>query len=323
MTTQAITPINMSRRQFLKSLGALCGNFAVMGLPTVSFGLMNKPTHVAVPPSLMLHSVHANPQFLPPLLTLLQEYGFTGTTYKEWYRCILQDVPIANPLIISIDDISMADQGCPSFDKFAQMKEWIQAAGMTAVYGVITEPNGQPDREQDEARWDLMQSWVEDGFELATHTSYHSVFNAKDTTARSDFTAVDYEAEIVRSATLIEQKLGERGVPYNVQTLILPFGSGYSYMQPEPQIHSGIVAACQQTNVRFVAGIPQGQEPLSIADLTTPEKIMYVGRIGPIVVEDEGEPPRSDAWWTFAWLKSWREKNVGRVAGVGGIRPLL
>jgi hypothetical protein len=127
-----------------------------------------------------------------------------------------------NPLIISIDDISMAHQGCPRFDKIVQMKEWIEVAGVTAVYGVITEPNGQPDREQDEACWDLIQSWVEAGFELATHTSYHSCFNAKDTTARSDFTAVDYEAEIVRSANLIEQKLGKRGMQYSVQTLILP-----------------------------------------------------------------------------------------------------
>jgi hypothetical protein len=93
-------------------------------------------------------------------------------------------------------------------------------------------------------------------------------------------------------------------------------------MQPEPQIHNGIVAACQQTNVRFVAGIPQGQEPLMMVDFSNSENIMYVGRIGPLVVEDVDEPPRSDAWWTFAWLNSWREKNEQRVANIGGIRPL-
>lgn len=63
---------------------------------------------------------------------------------------------------------------------------------------------------------------------------------------RPDFRAVDYEAEIVQSAQLIETKLSERQIDYFVETLIMPYGSGYSYQHPQPEIHPGIVAACRQ-----------------------------------------------------------------------------
>lgn len=126
----------------------------------------------------MLHSSDGSPDYLPRLLDCLQQDGFTTTTYRAWRRGLLANQPVPNPVILSIDDISLACSGCASFSVFKQMKESIKTAGGTAVFGVITQPviNGEPQREQDEARWDMMQAWVEDGFETSFHTAYHSNF---------------------------------------------------------------------------------------------------------------------------------------------------
>jgi hypothetical protein len=191
------------------------------------------------------------------------------------------------------------------------MKEWIQAAGMTAVFGVITEPviNGVPQREQDEARWDVVRGWLDEGFELATHTSYHSNFNAVDSGPRPDFTAVDYEAEIVRSANLIEAKLAERGLDYAVKSLIMPYGSGYSYKLTPSQVHAGIVQACRQTNIEFVVGIAQGRTPLSIYSLLDAQALAYVGRLPPAYLVDSDGRSLPYADLTLSWLLSWYENN--------------
>jgi peptidoglycan/xylan/chitin deacetylase (PgdA/CDA1 family) len=310
------TPGTMTRRTFLKAAGALGVQLAIMPwasglLPATAAEASDSDRLIPIPPSLMLHSADGRADFLPPLLETLNQHSFRGTTYQEWRQRLRQNRPLSNPVIISIDDISLAQQGCPAFAVFSQMKTWLKEAGMTAVYGVITEPviNGQPQRTQDEARWDMMQAWVEEGFELASHTSYHSNFNALDSGPRADFTAVDYEAEIVRSAALIEAKLGERGLDYRVQTLITPYGSGYSYKQPDSAIHPGIVAACGQTNIRFVVGIAQGRAPLPWADLAGDEPVVYTGRIPPAYMAEGDEPARPAAGWTWSWLQAWREYN--------------
>jgi hypothetical protein len=260
----------------------------------------------------MLHSPDADPDFLPRLLECLQEDGFTPTSYKAWYQSVLADTPISNPVILSIDDISMAQSGCASFNTFVQMKEWIRAAGATAVFGVITEPviNDQPQRQQDETRWDMMQAWVEEGFELASHTTYHSNFNAVDTGPRPDFGAADYEAEIVQSAQLIEAKLRERQIDYTIESLILPYGSGYSYQHPEPEIHTGIVDACRKTNIKFVVGIPHGREPLLRKDFDNAQEILYVGRIPPAYLTSTDNQRVPQAEQTSSWLQSW-QRNYG------------
>jgi peptidoglycan/xylan/chitin deacetylase (PgdA/CDA1 family) len=306
-TTNGIT-----RRGFLKAFGALSAQMAVM--PWDMTALMPVPatgTLVPVPPSLLLHSADGRADFLPPLLEMLNRHGFQSTTYQEWYRRLRQNRPIANPLIISIDDISLAQQACPAFPVFSRMRTWLKEAGMTAVYGVITEPviNGRPQRVQDEARWDLMQAWIEEGFELASHTSYHSNFNALDSGPRPDFTAVDYEAEIVRSVALIEAKLGERGLDYPMRTLITPYGSGYAYKQPDAAIHPGIVAACSRTKVKFVVGIAQGRSPLPFAGLAGDRPIVYTGRIPPAYTAEGDEPARPVAGLTWSWLQAWQEYN--------------
>lgn len=205
----------------------------------------------------------------------------------------------------------MAGQACAAFSTFVQMKELIRAAGMTAVFGVITEPviNGTPQREQDETRWDMVRSWVDEGFELATHTSYHSNFNAVDSGPRPDSTAVDYEAEIVRSARLIENKLLERGLDYPVKSLIMPYGSGYSYKLSPSHVHTGIVQACHQTNIEFVVGIAQGRAPLNTYALLDSQDVVYVGRLPPAYVVDGDGRSLSYADLTMAWLASWHEDN--------------
>ncbi len=311
MTFHSITQTRVSRRSFLKGVGATAG---YMFLP-FDFGRIpttpQKRSSVAIPPSLMLHSPDGRADFLPHLLEQLQAEGFTAVTYRSWYQSVLTGQTPPKPIILSIDDISLARSACAAFNAFAQMKEWIKAAGMTAVYGVITEPviGEQPQCEQDEARWDMMQAWAEEGFELASHTSYHSNFNALDTGPRPDFTTIDYEAEIVRSAHLIENKLGERGLPYNVQTLILPYGSGYSYQKPEPQIHPGITAACQQTNIKFVVGIVNGRAPQPLTTFTNSNELVYVGRIPPAYFTDTNGQQLPHAGQTANWLRAWHNNN--------------
>jgi hypothetical protein len=304
MTLAVKVKQRVNRRDFLKMLGAAGSYAAILPLGMEQFVSPAATEWVNIPPSLMLHSPDGTADFMPPLLDNLHQAGFTMTTYQAWYQGVITDNPIPNPIILSIDD-TLVRSGPSTFETFVQMKDWIRVAGGTAVYGVITTPviNGQAQREQDEARWDMTQLWVEEGFELATHTSYHSNFNALDTGPRPDFTAVDYEAEIVRSAELIESKLDERQVNYSVETLILPYGSGYSYQLPEPAIHSGIVAACRRTNIRFAVGIAHGREPLSRGRFDN--DILYVGRIPPAYATGLDERREPHAEQTLTWLQSW------------------
>jgi len=302
---------NVSRRDFLKMLGA-ASSFAIIppGFTPLGTEQLVSPaaeTQVYIPPSLMLHSPDGRADFLPPLLDGLHQAGFTTTTYQTWYRAVLANRPILNPVILSIDDLTLVRNGSAAFNTFVQMKDWIKAAGGTAVYGIITTPviGGQAQREQDEAQWDRMQSWVEDGFELATHTAYHSNFNALDTEPRPDFSAVDYEAEIVGSAQLIETKMAERDIDYRVETLILPFGSGYAYDLPKPAIHPGIVDACHQTNIKFVIGIPQGREPIQRDRLNDSNDLLYLGRIPPAYFTDPDGHRTPQAAQTLSWLQNW------------------
>lgn len=310
-----------SRRGFLKAAGSFFAQAAVTGFDFTHWQTDAVPRQVPVPPSLMLHSSDAHPDFLPQLLEQLNEAGFTAVTYRGWRQLVLENRMPAKPIILSIDDISMASHACSAFPTFVQMKESIRAAGMTAVFGVITEPviNGASRREQDEGRWDVVRRWLDEGFELATHTSYHSNFNAKDSGPRPDFTAVDYEAEIVRSAHLIEAKLAERGLDYPVKSLIMPYGSGYSYKLTPSQVHLGIVQACRQTHIEFVIGIAQGRTPLSVYSLLDAQELAYVGRVPPAYLADSDGRSIPYADWTFSWLLAWYEDNCRFAANT----PLL
>lgn len=306
----------ISRRGFLKAASGFLASASVIGFDLPQWPTTAVPQHVPVPASLMLHSPDAQSDFLPQLLDQLNEAGFTAVTYLSWQQLLRENRMPAKPIILSIDDISMAKHACAAFSTFVQMKEWIRAAGMTAVFGVITEPiiNGTPQRTQDEERWDVVCSWIDEGFELATHTSYHSNFNAVDSGPRPDFTDVDYEAEIVRSARLIENKLLARGLDYPVKSLIMPYGSGYSYKLTPSQIHTGIVQACHQTNIEFVVGIAQGRAPLNTYALLDSQGVVYVGRLPPACVVDGDGRSLPYADLTAAWLSSWYEDNCALTA---------
>ncbi len=258
---------------------------------------------VPIPPSLMLHSPHGKGHFLAQLLDALNASGFTATTYKAWRRSVRLGKPIHNPLLISIDDLTLAQDVTYAWETFAQMKQTLQQAGMVATYGVITTPvvNEHVWREQDAQRWALMTEWIADGFELATHTAYHSCFSNKYSLPRADFEQSDYDAEICDSAELIERQLATHGTPYRVETLILPYGSGYSYMQPDPCVHAGILHACRQTNIRMIAGIPHGRDPLSQLS----HQPVYMGRISPVVTTDQ----RLDVAGTVTLLEEWAARN--------------
>lgn len=298
----------ISRRDFIKACSMVTGN-AFFGFAPGKLAKTKIQQLVNIPPSLALHSSDGLAEFLPELLNLLKENGFTGTTYQKWHQSLLDNKPIQNPVIISIDDISLAQNGCARFDVFVQMKEWIQAAGMTAVFGVITQPviNDQPQTVQDESRWDMMAQWIKEGFELATHTTYHSNFNAIDTAPRPDFKTIDYHAEIVASAKLIEEKLGERGVNYQVTTLITPYGSGYSYKLPEHIVHPGIIEACQYTAIQFIVGIVEGRMPLPFSKFMQSDEPLYIGRIPPAYLNQEDGQRFPLAAQTLSWLQSWQK----------------
>lgn len=298
----------ISRRDFLKTCGLVTGH-AFFGFIPGGIAKTTSKQIINIPPSLALHSSDGKLEFLPPLLALLAEHGFTGTTYQTWRRHLLENDPIKNPIILSIDDISMAKNGCASFDNFVQMQKWIQAAEMTAVFGVVTQPviNGQAQTTQDESRWDMMAEWVKAGFELASHTTFHSNFNAIDTGPRQDFNTADYQAEIVDSAQLIETKLAERGIHYEVTTLITPYGSGYSYKLPHHTVHDGILEACQLTAINLVVGIVEGRKSQPFHTIYQTNAPLYLGRIPPAYTELENGERSPLAQQTFSWLQSWQK----------------
>lgn len=272
----------MNRRKFLQSLSAVAGGLALTAHSPLT--ALAYQTRVPVPPSLMLHSRDARASFLPPLLTRLKAEGYTSTTYKSYLWDAINGRAPERPIIISIDDITMAAGTGDGFRQFARMQRWIAEADMRSVFGVITEPHyfgHAEERPQDAARWDEVADWIERGFELATHTSYHSNFNAVDSGPRADFGPAEYEMEIVKSAELIERELAHRGIRYGVQTLIMPYGTGFSYRKATPSVHEGIITACKQAHLKFVVGIVQGRERLSRDQFTRLNEPTYVGRVEP------------------------------------------
>jgi peptidoglycan/xylan/chitin deacetylase (PgdA/CDA1 family) len=246
----------ISRRQFLKALTT-----TLLGANLPTYYILPKLTDdITVPPCLMLHSRHW--RVLPDLLEKLVARGYEGITYMQWEYALLWGTPLpAQPVIISIDDLAL-DVKNPAFDYFERMKKNFADAKFKAVFGIITRPN----LVHDEDRWAEVAAWSLEGMELATHTSYHSNLD------NPKFTEIDYRAEIVDSAEMIRLKTGQP-----VRTLITPYGSGYDLATQtlNPYVHT----ACQQANLRFVAGIATGVHRLR---MTRHEgDILYTARIQP------------------------------------------
>ena len=294
----------LSRRQFLQVFGiSAAALLAGAQLSKAEPGIGN-PLANPVPPSLMLHSKDARPIFTATLTNDLFHTGYQATTYQQWEQAIFAGEPMEKPVIVSIDDITMAQQS-PSFNVFRQMHDWYLKAAMVTVFSVIT----RPDLPQDESHWDEAAEWLTQGFELATHTSHHRNFNASDTSPDKGWRQSDYDEEIVASAEMIEAKMRARGMEYPVKTLVLPYGSGYSYEQPKHVIHPGIIAACAKTNIKFVVGIVEGRSPITIEALEARSSDpVYVGRTPPAYMnnQDGGAVPQGDK--TFAYLQDWQHE---------------
>ena len=262
----------INRRQFLKLTGAVL--LASILTPGRASGSGAEP--VSVPPSLMLHSRHR--WRLEAILVGLRRGGFEGVTYADLEGALLGQLALpARPVLITIDDVCPA-RGSPSFAYFAAMKDLLVEYGFKATFSVIT----RPDVPHDDAAWDQLASWLQDGIRLETHTAYHS--NLDNPT----FAAGDYEEEIGGSAALIRARTG-----CDVRALILPYGSGH-YAQTG-KTNPRIVAACQQAGLRFVVGITGGRTPLPV-DIA-PDEVLYVGRVGPGVSDD--------AWGALYELAHW------------------
>lgn len=305
---------NPSRRKFLRDSTKMALSFGAglaFGFPQPIQARVENEENVEiegrralVPPSLMLHSRDGREIFTEMLLSSLITNNYLPITYLDWVRQTDNGNSQGKPVILSVDDITMA-QGNGSFETFRRMKEWYEEAGIKAVFGVIT----RPDLPQDESRWDEVAEWVRQGFELATHTSYHSNFNAADTTARRDFGDQDYRAEIVASAQMIEEEMRKRGIDYKVRTLITPYGSGYSRQQPNPGVHQQILNACAKTNIRIVVGIVGGREPVVLNPDEKNKEIVYVGRTPPFYTQNAEGRDVPDAEGTFRYLEQWQASN--------------
>jgi peptidoglycan/xylan/chitin deacetylase (PgdA/CDA1 family) len=255
----------------------------------------------------MLHTRDNRQGFLPPLLERLQGAGIQSITYKAWrQRALNRMLTDDNLVMLVVDDLSMA-QGNPSFEAFERMCGWFREAQMPAVFAIIT----AHDQPQVAGRWDTVAGWAAEGFELATHTAYHSNLNAEDTTPRGDFRAANYRFEITDSARFIEEQVRARGLlHYTVSTLVTPYGSGYAYQQPQPALHAPVVEACRAASIRMVVGIVQGRDPLPLAALR--DDVVYLGRTPPGYRHDEDGALLPDTGITFRYLDDWRQVNLHR-----------
>jgi hypothetical protein len=293
---------HLSRRELLRLAAGLGLALAWPGAASAG------DTRLNVPPALMLHTRDNRQAFLPPLLERLRAAGIQSVTYKAWRQRALAGTLADgdNLVMLVVDDLSMA-QGNPSFDAFVRMQGWFRDAQMPAVFAIIT----AHDQPQVAEHWDTVAGWAAGGFELATHTGYHSNLNATDTTPRGDFRASNYRFEITDSARFIEEQVRARGLPgYTVETLVTPYGSGYSYEQPEPALHAPVVAACLEADIRMVVGIVQGREPLPLAALR--DGVVYLGRTPPAYVPGADGVLMPDAAITFDYVDDWRRANVQR-----------
>lgn len=284
---------HLSRRQFLTLLSLGVG--AAVPIPTFA---QTPPPSIPIPPSLMLHSRESREGFMTGLMTGIREQGWQAITYLEYLRRVAAEESVENTVLISIDDIACTVDNL-SFDYFVRMYDWVNEAGGKATFALIT----RPDLVQDDAKWDVVASWVENGFELATHTASHQTFNAPDTSQRLDFDAADFSRQIVDSAALIQEKLGERSIDYQVKTLITPFGSGWN--RQTMAIHEGVQTACKAAGIKVVVGIVDGREPLPAADFTHDEAVLYVGRTPPGYVTQPDGTQTLTLQRTLYYLEHW------------------
>jgi peptidoglycan/xylan/chitin deacetylase (PgdA/CDA1 family) len=285
---------SLSRRDFLKRTILLSSTAAMLPNSRID----HQTTMIPLPPCIMLHSQHGinmgRDGFFPQFLRLAQDQQYTTVTFHSWLCAVLNNTPLPeNPLIISMDDMAM-DVGNPSFQYFRNMHNQLALQHMVGTFGIVTRPHLR----QDDNRWDEVQSWADEGFEMATHTSEHTNFNQADTSARVDLSQEHVDAEIINSAHMIQNRIEQ---PVNV--LITPYGSGFNRHSQE--VHPDIVSACQRANIRMVVGITDGRAPTPLVSLQDPRSILYYGRT---------TPGNDNAYEAIYNVNMWGREGVRSVA---------
>lgn len=259
----------LTRRDFLHmiaSSGVIFGTGQVFA-HTTSDNQSALPSQIPIPPSLMLHSRHR--WILPNILDYLLDSGYTGIHYADFENALLGLSTLPDkPILISIDDITAVKGQNPIIiEYFGAMKGALVERGIKGTFAHIT----RPDLEQDDALWNELRSWTEQGIAFETHTAYHSVLGKRA------MTWADYETEIITSATFITEKIG---LP--VRALVTPYGSGYD--MATNTVTPQVIQACQQAGLRFIVGIVNGRAPIRVP--IQHNDVLYVGRVGPGVNND-------------------------------------
>lgn len=235
----------LTRRDFLRllSLSALGA-----ALPTRPVGAAARPFRV--PRTLMLHT--KDRWKLPHILEWLRERNYESVGYADVLQALQgKGILPERPIIITIDDIA------PSYIQpyFLAMAEAVEKVGYRGVFAVVAD---QPPRRA-ERGWAQLRELADRGWELDTHTSYHSYLPA--------LKLPDLRDEIVQSAEWIAEGTGRAPL-----SLIAPYGAVY---RREREFDERIFEVAAEAGLAFVVGIVGGR--FISAEARPP---YYVGRIG-------------------------------------------
>jgi len=238
-------PSRLSRRAFLQTLGMAALGIALPRLPSST-----EDQPFRVPPTLMFHT--KDRWKLPRILEWLREQGYESIGYADLLKALHGESALPEkPIILTIDDIA------PSYIQpyFLAMAEEVEKVGYRGVFAVVAD---QPPQRA-ERGWAILRELAERGWELDTHTSYHSYLPA--------LRLPDLRTEIVQSAEWIAE-----GTGYTPLSLIAPYGGVY---RREREFDPRIFEVAAEAGLAFVVGIVGGR--FISADAQLP---YYVGRVG-------------------------------------------
>lgn len=190
---------------------------------------------VYTPPSLMLHSA-ALPQ-MKDLLPLLAQSGYRTVTYKTYYEALLNNTPLNNPLLLSIDDLPVTHLNPGFMDMISEIHDY----GMSGTLGIVTRGTRE---EANPKIWEYLKALKEFGWELANHTQDHALLPSYNDSS------LNYE--IQEASRRIYEATGEAPV-----TLIVPYGNINNATTNKPDQRIFDVSA--QLGIKWVVGIPDGK----------------------------------------------------------------
>jgi peptidoglycan/xylan/chitin deacetylase (PgdA/CDA1 family) len=219
-----------------------------IALPRLPSSTEDQPFRV--PPTLMFHT--KDRWKLPRILEWLREQGYESIGYADLLKALHGESALPEkPIILTIDDIA------PSYIQpyFLAMAEEVEKVGYRGVFAVVAD---QPPQRA-ERGWAILRELAERGWELDTHTSYHSYLPA--------LRLPDLRTEIVQSAEWIAE-----GTGYTPLSLIAPYGGVY---RREREFDPRIFEVAAEAGLAFVVGIVGGR--FISADAQLP---YYVGRVG-------------------------------------------